>query len=527
MSPINEYIITALIIVSIIVASTTMVTSAVTPLRTVFERERLKMTAEKLLTQILLSTGEPSNWGSEVSLSPKVFGLAAQMETTREAYTLDIDKLGRIADESLNNFQSGLYISPQKVLDLLNLKNEYADYGFSLEIFPFFNIEITWMVGGEVTVNVSVTNPQGQPVANAKVLARLYWTDLAPPYINTIDPNPKVQSTKPDGSCTFGFGNIQNILNLDTAVIVVYVEQFGTKNFKLAPIGIGTGTRILQPNGLGKYTKFWNPIPEDQSLYNVTGDDSDETYIYTQQDDKKVTMAFDDIEKLPIQSVTAYARCKSLNSEGESIVIIWSDTKNEEEGNTFNLSNDWMNCEETREKNPLTKLAWTWQDINNLQIGVKVKSKLQQKEQVLCSKLWIEVKYGGMTVPAYFFGKDLFIKGDLTPVDPTIRGVLPIIREDEISFREVNFSLSSSGSSYNTIIEPSAIALIGAFRKDSIPHNVFVSRTVELRGPKAYKTISTYPELGKEFPLSAFAERVVKIQGCTYIARLYVWRMSY
>ncbi|MEM2961173.1 MAG: hypothetical protein QXU67_06170, partial [Candidatus Bathyarchaeia archaeon] len=166
MSPINEYIITAIIIVSIVVASMTMVTSAVTPLRTIFEGDKLKIVAEKLLTQILLSAGSPVDWGSNASITSnqlKVFGLATQYETTREAYILDVDKVTRL------DASHPLYLNPQYVSELLNLDNEY---GFALEIIPMLTIEASWALDSNgLKVNVTVKNPESRFISGAKVAA--------------------------------------------------------------------------------------------------------------------------------------------------------------------------------------------------------------------------------------------------------------------------------------------------------------------------------------------------------------------
>ncbi|MBS7610504.1 hypothetical protein KEJ19_08155, partial [Candidatus Bathyarchaeota archaeon] len=216
MSPINEYIVTALIIVSIVVASMTMATSLVTPLRTIFEGDRLKMVAEKLLTQILLSEGFPADWGSKAGIANnelKVFGLASQYETTREAYSLDIDKVARL------DASNPLYLSPEYASKLLNLGNEY---GFALEFIPALTISASPNLNG---VEVTVKNHESQLVAGAKVAAKLYWVEPGGLYKSSTTLK---ATTDPTGMCKLKFSDISGILQ--SGVLIIYVDNYGTRN---------------------------------------------------------------------------------------------------------------------------------------------------------------------------------------------------------------------------------------------------------------------------------------------------------
>jgi len=539
LSPINEYIVTSLIIVSIVVASMTMVISAVTPLRTIFENDRLKMTAEKLLTQILLSPGDPVDWGGNPNIEDsglRVFGLASRYETTREAYDLDVDKVGRL-DES-----NPLYLSPQRALGLLNLDNEY---GFILEIIPMTIIDASWWLGSDgLNVYVRVKNPEGQNVVGAKVAAKFFWADLGG--LKESNPTPvhsqSIYETDETGSCAFLFPNIQDIP--PSGVILIYVDNHGSRNTKAIPVLAGSWTRTLRPNAPGDY-QHWSSF---QPHYDATNDKNDKTYISASKNNPSEkgyiidTEKFEDIEKFYIQSITAYARCMAIDTqEQKKISIIWRTYSQNYFSSPFNLKiGVWENYTETLSNNPVTKRSWTWEEICDLQIGVGVKKgDLTQNEKVLCSELWLEVKYMGMTAPAYISGRTFFVDKDLTPLDSSkanVREVLPIVRNGEITFREVDFPLSSTGkvigekAEYEiSNMESSAVLFLAAFRKGSMPYTVYASREIELYGIKAYRTISSiYTGVGeKEFPLSAYVERTVKIGGCTYIARMYIWRMSY
>lgn len=525
----------------------TMVTSAVTPLRTIFEGDRLKMVAEKLLTQILLSTGSPVDWGSNASIKGnelKVFGLATQYESTREAYELDVDKVMRL------DASHPLYLSPTNVSELLNLDKEY---GFALEIIPALNIKAPLKLNSSgLWVFVTVKNHQDQPVLGAKVIAKLYWVDIQKG-LQWKDPNPpNNEFTDETGTCTFRFTDISG--TLQSGVIIVYVNNYGTRNFKAIPILLETQKKILYPNGAGDYQN-WNVANISSKLQAIT-DRNDATYIWTQQDTPKEkakeTFQFTDIEELYIQSVTAYARCKAINvitggpDQREEFAIIWRTDNKDYEGTSFILERtNWKDYSETRLTNPSTGKPWTSEKVNNLQVGVMAKQPLEKKggqtEEVRCSELWLEVEYIGMTAPSYLSGRTLFIEEALTPLNPsnpTVLEVLPLIRNGEISLREVTFPITKKGNIANgkafTIyeiqhMESSAVIVLAAFQKSSMPYTVYASRQVDFSTSRSYGTIpGIYPgQRNKEFPLSAYAERIVKIGDCSYLVRLYIWRMSY
>ncbi|MEM3692602.1 MAG: hypothetical protein QXI39_01070 [Candidatus Bathyarchaeia archaeon] len=546
MSPINEYIITALIIVSIFVASTIMAISSVTPLRTVFERERLKMASEKLLTQILLSCGDPADWGSNPSVRAddlRSFGLGALLETTREAYRLDVDKVGRISDPT-----HPFYVSPQRVLELLNLKNEWGqpDYGFSLEILPALNISANGEIeksGGErnVVVTVKVTNPEKQPVFGANIIAKLYWTDKNGLHIGSEASG----STDATGSYKFTLYNVRDILKLATGLLIVYVDYHGIRNFKAISLSqiillgseggslIEEGTIELKPNGPGTYSQ-WN-IYNAGSDWEATRDGSDGTYIYTDSEGRNDTVNIEDFSTIGnIISVTVYARCKATKGGQKAVIILRTNGK-DYPSKAFALDQkDFTNYSYTWEKNPSTNNYWTWNEINSLEIGIKADSL--KNAEALCSELWVKVDYkyevptSGNTVAGYLVGWKFYTSGNLQSQSQKILEVLPIIREGSISFSEVAFSFfQAEGSSYDiSYVEPSAIVLLASFKKGSEIYTVYISRAVELKGPRSYRTIPTYPEeQGREFPLSAHSERFVRIGDYTYIARLYIWRMFY
>jgi hypothetical protein len=398
-----------------------------------------------------------------------------------------------------------------------------------------------------VKLTLKVKNTENQPVVGARLLVKLYWTDKyglhgKPTSLGTTDGT---------GSCNFNFSDVRDILDLATGLLIVYADYHGTRNFKVVSLSeiipwksqggpiIEPRTIELRPNARGTYSE-WN-VTNGLSDWNATGDGKDDTYMddtyiyFVGEARKKHTLNLEDFSTYGnITKVTVYARCMATQGGQEGQIILRTYAM-DYYSSKFNLKTKWNNEEFILVTNPKTNKPWTWEELGDLEIGILADIKKSNIE-ARCSELWIKVDYNyqiptsGKTATAYLVGEKFFVGGGLSPISSTVLEVLPLIKEEEIGFRQVNFTLSSSGSgSYEiSYMEPSAIVFLAPSKKGNDYYTVFVSRAVELKGPNAYKTISTYlGEPGKEFPISAYVERVVKIGGCTYIARLYVWRMSY
>jgi hypothetical protein len=211
---IYEYLFAAILIVIIVIASSTMVETLSEPARSTSEKEQLKVAAQKIITQILLDPGDPSDWGSNIAINEnnlKAFGLAKSSNTTREAYVLDTDKVLRLDNTN------PLYIPPSKILNLLNLGYEY---GFALDIHPALNVTITNLSLDEYKVNV--TSEYGEtPIIGANVTAKLYFFNNITQKIDNI-PIP-ISPTDIDGKYIFDFGDTQT----QKKVLFVVVDYYG------------------------------------------------------------------------------------------------------------------------------------------------------------------------------------------------------------------------------------------------------------------------------------------------------------
>jgi len=219
---IYEYLFTAIIIFFILVASSTMISSMPQPSLSVSEKEQLKVATQKILTQLILNTGDPPDWGSNTALdAPAAFGLAKHGETTRDAFVLDPDKVQRLSSAN------PLYVTPQTVANLLNLGN---DYGFTIEFRQALTVELEQT--GTADYNIQVTSDQNSlPIANVNVTAKAFY------YANNQFACTGQASavTSIDGRCSISFTDLPQ--QTQAQVLLVTVDYYGTRIVKTAVTG--------------------------------------------------------------------------------------------------------------------------------------------------------------------------------------------------------------------------------------------------------------------------------------------------
>ncbi|MEM4733845.1 MAG: hypothetical protein QXD70_04885 [Candidatus Bathyarchaeia archaeon] len=222
---ITEYLFAALMIMALILGATFMMITITSPTTSVSQKEQLKIATEKIATQILLDPGYPYNWGSTTE-TPKVFGLAKQGQTSRQAYELDPDKVLRLNQTVAGN----LYLQPEDTVKILNIQNEY---GFTLEFKTPIQINMPQQINPPAdTYEIQVITDQSLPLIGAKVSATLYYINNSqnPPRISH---SAKVEATTEyDGSCTLNFGTTINTAK----ILAVIVDYYGIHATKLYPI---------------------------------------------------------------------------------------------------------------------------------------------------------------------------------------------------------------------------------------------------------------------------------------------------
>jgi len=232
---IYEYLFTAIIIFAMLIASSTIVITISQPQTTITDKEQLKITAQKIMTQLTLDPGDPPEWGSDTSITPNqltTFGLAKYGETTREAYVLDPDKVLRLDNANPR------YIPPYDVINLLNLATQY---GLRLEINPALNVTVTNTTNTDTYEATVITNDIGFPIALAEVTARIFYVDT-----NTqkITARPSITNiTLFDGKCQFTFDATP-----EPKVLVLAVNYYGIRIIRALPVGTGVTQAYLIGN---------------------------------------------------------------------------------------------------------------------------------------------------------------------------------------------------------------------------------------------------------------------------------------
>lgn len=228
---IYEYLFAGVIIIALLIGSTVMVTTLATPAANASDKDQLKVTAEKVMTQMLLDSGYPNNWGSNKTPvgDLKVFGLAEYGLTSRQAYELDPDKVLRLS--SSIGGDASYYIpptgSPNSAINLLNLVNDQgaAEYGFTLEFSSTLQISASYASASGYSITVS--SEYNLPVIGAEMSATLYYINAAG---QIASQGPSYGTTGSDGSYSLPFNYNPSVDSAE--VLVVAVDYYGAQSVK-------------------------------------------------------------------------------------------------------------------------------------------------------------------------------------------------------------------------------------------------------------------------------------------------------
>lgn len=209
-----EYILAGITILLILLATEINMFTIMSQEMTRMEQERGYTIAEDILDVILLSPGDPEDWGKYPS-DPTSFGLAAQ--NSLKAYVLDANKVIRLSRNSSD------YLSPGRVRSLLGLSRGYQ---FSLNLMPIFNINISSSGDGNFTVIVK--NYKSIPAPNVNVTGYYIPQSWAP----GVEYTHQSGVTGFNGSCALSFNPEPD------HVLVVCANQLGIKATETNPKGL-------------------------------------------------------------------------------------------------------------------------------------------------------------------------------------------------------------------------------------------------------------------------------------------------
>jgi len=245
MHVILEYIAIGLILIFILFLTAQYISLIVTPLAET-EAERITDYTESLMDFIITYAGDPPDWGSKFT-QPNQFGLYDQ-NSTGEPYTLNVDKIARIANGSINGieYKNPLYVDWQYTAEKLGIKESH---GFKIEIKPSAAIDVEILernINLDIPQKIKITAKSflGTPMPGANIT--LYYfiiTSLSgDPFEYELFSLSNI--TRINGECIIDFGdNLTSLTNQIAFVIVIRTDYFGStavdfysENFEYATV---------------------------------------------------------------------------------------------------------------------------------------------------------------------------------------------------------------------------------------------------------------------------------------------------
>jgi hypothetical protein len=208
-----EYIMAAMIVLLIFTASEITINNLTTQRLAALEQGTGNTDAERILDTLLLSPGEPNNWGHNSSMQPTLMGLA--YANAVKSYVLDPSKVARLSKNSTG------YISPTDTRQMLGLKGNYQ---FTLEMTPLFDVEVI----GNGSFTFRVKNSEGSLAPNVNVTA--YYVPISLPSDSSYES--KSNLTKIDGTCNLKFTARSGY------ALVIQTSQLGITDLATWPKGL-------------------------------------------------------------------------------------------------------------------------------------------------------------------------------------------------------------------------------------------------------------------------------------------------
>ena len=198
--------------------------------------------------------------------------------------------------------------------------------------------------------------------------------------------------------------NTQYAIVIRTGVITWY-------HWSQAPDGYAGGNKEISTNGGTSWTSYtgsdfmfeeWGTLQGGGHWDKVNEEVADEDSRYIQEGTSDTY--YRDFYNLPnhtisgtISSITVYARCKAnITPTQASLKIVINSGTGAEAPDTItedtaqSVTSSWANYSETWATNPATSAAWTWAEIDALQIGVSLR-KPATGAYTYCTQLWVEV----------------------------------------------------------------------------------------------------------------------------------------
>ncbi|KKN87080.1 hypothetical protein LCGC14_0263500 [marine sediment metagenome] len=160
-------------------------------------------------------------------------------------------------------------------------------------------------------------------------------------------------------------------------------------------IDLRNDTETLRPSTAGDLTEL-DPVPVVPNWQNVddTGGGDDDTTYNNQYDD------FRDTYNLPassgsgtINKITVYVRVKTENLLETDYNILIRVSSTTYYSSKTNMTTSYVLNNAIRTQNPYTVAAWTWADIDALQIGIQMASQAVPTYWQRVTQVYVEIDY--------------------------------------------------------------------------------------------------------------------------------------
>ncbi len=172
-----------------------------------------------------------------------------------------------------------------------------------------------------------------------------------------------------------------------------HMYRFSSAYFGSSPTT--TDTMVLRPDGDGSLNNLttYNCASNFECVDEITPDEDNSYVIRASANIASETYSCENPSGTPgtIDKITVFCRARRTSNLGNIKPSIFTGGL-EDNGTTFNLSDNYTDYSYSWITNPSSGTAWTWTDITNMEIGLALKGK-NGSNPSYCTQLWVEVEY--------------------------------------------------------------------------------------------------------------------------------------
>ena len=220
-----EYLVAAILVVLLVSLTVSTLIPMALQRTSYLSESHLQTEAEKIANQLLLSPGDPADWGVTANSSSDIKAIGLALDGG-EPYELDINKLIRLCESSINEITEKEQIDLENVSKLLGI---YGKYGLSIRLTPVLNVSVQ-QISNDI-YEVTVTTHEDLPVANANITAirvTTYVNHTRGKTIVTYIEDDAEATTDYNGKATLTFSQLQE--EEIGSLIIIYVDFYGIRS---------------------------------------------------------------------------------------------------------------------------------------------------------------------------------------------------------------------------------------------------------------------------------------------------------